>query len=96
MTTIRIDRYALTVTASGHACYDNTGSDIVCSAASMLMYALNAFARENGGIAIERPGYMHVELPAEENDYLFGGFDSICEGLRILADEYPEHIFVKG
>ena len=95
MTHIKIDRYALRVQADGHACYNNTGEDIVCAAASMLMYTLRAFACENGGIAIVQDGHMYVELPAEENDYLIGGFDAVCEGLRLLADEYPAHIRIE-
>ena len=94
MTIIKMDRYALTVTAQGHAQWNNTGQDIVCAAASMLMYALKAFACENGGFAEEKPGYMHVEFPAGENDYLIGGFDAICEGLYLLSDEYPDHVCI--
>lgn len=96
MTNIQIDRYALTVQADGHACYNNTGQDIVCAAVSMIMYALRTFACDNGGTAQERSGHMYVEFPAEENDYLIGGFDALCEGLRLLADEYPSHVCVEG
>ena len=96
MTNIQIDRYALTVLADGHACYDNTGHDIVCAAVSMLMYALSTFARENGGHAAEEAGHMYVEFPEGENDYLIGGFDAVCEGLRLLAEEYPTHVHVEG
>ena len=95
MTTIHIDRYALTVEADGHADY-NTGDDIVCAAASMLMYTLRTFACEHGGMALEKNGHMYVEFPPGENAYLIGGFDAVCEGLRLLSDEYPRHVCVMG
>jgi tetratricopeptide (TPR) repeat protein len=57
----------------------------------MLMYTLRTFACEHGGMALEKSGHMYVEFPPGENAYLIGGFDAICEGLRLLADEYPEN-----
>lgn len=96
MTTIRIDKDFLSVSAKGHACWDDTGHDVVCAALSMLMYALCAFAEGNGGASFEEDDLMRVEFPVCEDDYLFGGFDALCEGLRMLADRYPDHVRVYG
>ena len=96
MTRITIDKDLLSVSARGHAGFDRTGRDIVCAAASMLMFALCAFAEDNGGAGFTEGDLFRVEFPAEENDYLFGGFDAICEGLRLLADRYPDHVSVEG
>ncbi|MBP3370945.1 MAG: ribosomal-processing cysteine protease Prp [Clostridia bacterium] len=96
MTKIKIDRYSLIVTARGHAGWDKNGHDIVCAAESMLLYALSDFAQAHGGICIEDDGYMRVEFPPQESEYLYGGFDALCEGLRMLADEYPDHVCVEG
>lgn len=96
MTNIRIDKDLLSVSAKGHACWDDTGRDVVCAAVSMLMFTLCAFAEDNGGAAFEEGDLMRVEFPVSENDYLFGGFDALCEGLRILGDHYPDHVRVQG
>ena len=72
MTRITIDKDLLSVSARGHAGFDRTGRDIVCAAASMLMFALCAFAEENGGAGFTEGDLFRVEFPAEENDYLFG------------------------
>ena len=94
MTNIIIEKGGMSVTARGHAAAGKP--DVVCAACSMLMYALRAFAEESGGAGFEEDGYMRVEFPIEENDYLFGGFDALCEGLRLLADEYPDNVRVEG
>lgn len=75
------------LTLLGHADYAPRGQDIVCAAASALVFALIGALREQGQLKelVMRPGY--VTVAAEE-----GGpeqWQLIRCGLEQLAGQYP-------
>lgn len=84
----------------GHAGFSEAGTDIVCSAASMLV--------QNGVNSIEallgieipcasRDGFVECTIPsltdqlADQTQLLL---ESMIYGLRTLAEEYPKHVSV--
>lgn len=90
----------LTITIRGHAEYAEKGSDIVCSAVSILAYTLaeHLAVMYDGGLLEKKPivqmndGDMKIECkPTEEalhyitNTYAFVGL-----GFAIIANTYPE------
>ena len=81
----------------GHAGYDDTGRDIVCSAMSMLCCALGAALEDQPGVvdlAIERaPGRYHLTLWVDEKDQAARGMIRMAEmGLGMVAQAYPLHV----
>ena len=66
----------------GHAGYGPAGQDIVCAAASALVYAL---AETLAGLDI-RKGYAEVTGRGD----CAGDFGLVCRGLAMLAERYPQ------
>lgn len=75
------------VTLDGHAGYAARGQDIVCAAASALVYALIGALEERQNIreVVARPG--HVTVAAKVSSQ--AEFDLIRCGLSQLAVRYP-------
>ena len=81
------------VTLSGHAGFAPRGQDIVCAAASALVYALIGALEEQDNIRelVVRPG--HVTVAAKE-----GGkaeFAMVRCGLGQLAARYPDCVQIE-
>lgn len=84
----------------GHAGFSEAGTDIVCSAASILV--------QNGVNSIEallkieipctsRDGYVECTIPSltdQRADQAQLLLESMVYGLRALAEEYPKHVSV--
>lgn len=99
--------WEMTMVVSGHACYDNTGKDIVCSACSILTQALAASL-----MAICRPEhrplvFVHDPEKAEATVWYMGEderdaeraghfFDMARTGFLMLQEAYPENVCVAG
>ena len=83
--------------ASGHAKAGKTGTDIVCAAVSVLMRtACNILSSRNG--IIFRSGapekgqlWLDVEYAAEGKDFLFAAGVFLIEGLKSIAQEFPQN-----
>lgn len=75
------------LTLRGHAGYAPAGEDIVCAAASALVYALAETLRETGRLAGAelRKGYAELEGRGECDRE----FELVYRGLRMLAETYP-------
>lgn len=76
------------LTLDGHAGY-SPGEDIVCAAASALVYALIGYL-DAGGTAFEYDlgdGFATVECIGHEE-----AFEVAVAGIRLLAEEYPENV----
>lgn len=80
------------VTLRGHAGYAPRGQDIVCAAASALIYALIAVLEERGQLCelVIRPGF--VTAAAHEED---SAFEMVRCGLVQLAERYPAWVSVR-
>lgn len=109
MIEISYDRKKHRLEVKGHAQTAEKGKDIVCSAASILVYTLAASVERlyhAGGQLIKEPkmdiqdGYTLIACrPARENRAIVSLiYDSICVGFEILAEHYPESVkyAVKG
>lgn len=72
----------------GHARYGPEGQDIVCAAASALVYALAETLRETGKLAglDIRKGYAEVTGAGD----CAGDFGLVRRGLALLAERYPQ------
>ena len=84
---IRYDCGGAHLTVRGHAGYGEHGKDIVCAAASALVYALVGRLRETGRLEGFRsgPGYAEVTGAGDcERE-----FDLVRCGLELLAARYP-------
>ena len=92
MVRISTNEKNMAVKAQGHSGYRPKGQDIVCSAVSILLYSYAAELlrlgakpdiRDDGDVFEIRPGTGKGCRPA---------YDTVITGLRLLADEYPQHI----
>ena len=83
--------------AAGHAGAGKTGTDIVCAAISVLMRtALSVLSNRKGitvrGGAPERGRlWLEADYDAEGRDFLFAAGVFLIEGLRSVAQEYPNN-----
>ena len=85
------------VTVQGHALSGEVGRDLVCAAVSTLTYTLVEFVRsieaEKTDIRLYK-GRAYVSASVSENkkERLTNGFDDICRGFRILAENFPKNV----
>jgi len=86
-----------TCKAAGHAGAGKAGTDIVCAAVSVLMRtALRALSGRKG-ITIRgdapQPGllWLQADYTAEGKDFLSAAGIFLTEGLRSVAEEFPDY-----
>lgn len=88
---------------TGHAAWDETGHDIVCSAISMLTYTLASYitkmeeAGDLQAMTIElQPGDVYIRAVANEDYFdqekLRVIVDMIRTGFKLLAEKYPLNV----
>lgn len=93
------DRYLIVV--EGHASFNEKGSDIVCSAVSILVYSLLNMLKDEESDKrlilrreVVRDGYFCVEV--EPLDFskkrTKGIIDTVIMGLSLLNQEYPDNV----
>lgn len=102
MIEILYHRQDLKVTVKGHANYDEQGKDIVCSAVTSLMYCLGMFAEEYyDADKLYFEPIVKLESGGSEVSIVVRGtfekearvvFDTICNGLELIAKTYPENV----
>ena len=84
------------ICAEGHANAGPQGQDIVCAAASMLMFTLVASLGRSGVEADveEEAGMMSINVTPEDFDreYCQAMFDTISAGFELLADTQPDYV----
>lgn len=90
---------------NGHARSAECGKDIVCAAASMLLFtlaeALNGLERsgvvERSTFAIDN-GSARISWTAAKGREAecVAACKAVCGGFRILAERYPRHVKVQG
>ena len=92
---IRVTLDGCKLTVEGHAGYAPVGQDIVCSAASLLIYALYGGLKSLDGVeGLEYEsdgGYASVrvtKLPPEGE----GMLQMATIGYQMLANQYPKHV----
>ncbi|MDR1147542.1 MAG: ribosomal-processing cysteine protease Prp [Spirochaetaceae bacterium] len=83
--------------ANGHAGAGERGADIVCAAISVLSRSLARALRGKEGINISMDtlerGTFSAAISYSDNakQFLRGAGSFLLEGLRSVAEEYPEH-----
>lgn len=102
MTTVKYDRDDLSVEITGHSGYAERDKDIVCSAISILCFALASYAVKvnDRGMLTRNPrirlddGDMEVSLSAIGlyKRQIRTTFDSICSSFEWLSEHYPENV----
>ncbi|MDR0555270.1 MAG: ribosomal-processing cysteine protease Prp [Treponema sp.] len=86
--------------AEGHARAGPKGSDVVCASVSVLMRtAFRIFLNREGikfrGKAPERGVFwLETDCTAEGREFLAAAGTFLLEGLRSIAQEYPDYCFM--
>lgn len=95
------DRKENKITVEGHAYSGEPGQDLICAAASVLIYTIAASVnsmQQNGHVAqavvnLEKGnGTVGCEPLEQFKGAITLIFDSICAGYELLAVNYPENI----
>ena len=102
MVNVIYDRKKLKLTVKGHAKSGEAGHDLVCAAASILVYTLagNVAQLSEDKSRVRRPVIDLNEGDATVACSPIHGmtavttlvFDTICSGFDILAQKYPENV----
>jgi uncharacterized protein YsxB (DUF464 family) len=83
--------------ASGHAGAGKKGADIVCAAVSVLLRTAVRALSGRKGITVRyeapEPGFLFLEAEhtAEGRDFLLSAGVFLVEGLKSVAEEYPNN-----
>lgn len=83
--------------ASGHAGAGKTGSDIVCAAVSVLMRTALGVLSGREGIVVQGGApekgelWLEADYEAEGREFLFACGVFLIEGLRSVAQEFPQN-----
>lgn len=102
MIDIVYDREKLKLTVKGHAKSAEAGKDLVCAAASILVYTLAGNVQQlcSNKRNVRRPVIDMKEGDATVSCSPVHGmtaittliFDTVCAGFEILAQQYPDNI----
>lgn len=98
MVTITIDRKALSLEGRGHARGPKNaeGHDLVCCAVSTLMQAFAYAGMKTGNImeAYTEGGFYSVRVDPDTTPKgcMPAAFDAFVLGLRMVAENYPQHV----
>ena len=101
MIRVHIDREDIKLTMDGHAGYAEAGSDIICAAASILVYTAASRLREitqGDGLSVRlAPGdaFIHADAPWQIMDECRSVLDTISAGFTLLSGKYPEYLSVE-
>ncbi len=87
------------VEVTGHANFAEIGSDIVCSAVSMIMFTIaNKLDEMEKFITIEIDeedgGYMQVEVVKSDDETKLL-MDTLVLGLKMIEEQYSEYIVIR-
>ncbi len=87
------------VEVTGHANFAEIGSDIVCSAVSMIMFTIaNKLDDMEKFITIEIDeqdgGYMQVEVVKSDDETKLL-MDTLILGLKMIEEQYSEYIVIR-
>lgn len=88
-----VDFYRLRI--KGHAGFGELGSDIVCSAASILYYALRDSLTDNNiaNVSSEKPGEAEIRAYDDHGTGDIRKYFSVAEcGFMALSEAYPENV----
>jgi len=84
------------IEVKGHAEYGEYGSDIVCAAASILLYTLRERAcdiDQRSVISVMTAGDSFVEVDIR-NQRMRECVNTVLTGFRLLATNYPDNVII--
>ncbi len=91
-------RLSIYLSAFGHADYAERGKDIVCAAVSTLCTALANtlvhYGVPKASIRVEEGNFYVSATITENHQKCEGAYDMTVLGLIMLAEQYPDNIFV--
>ena len=94
----KFDNYELSM--NGHACYSNSGNDIVCAGASAIGYALLGYLENCDSVddidAVERSGELEIICKCEGDIKVRTAFDVAVIGFLQLEKAYPQNVRVEA
>lgn len=98
MVVIEVDRKALSMRGRGHARGLKTpeGHDLICCMVSTLMQSYDYAGRMTGNImtSFRDGGYFETSVDPDTTPRgcLPAAFDGFVLGLRMIAENYPDHV----
>lgn len=104
MINVKIDPTEYKVEIDGHAGYAPHGSDIVCSAVSILYFALVHTLEDKkemliDGVFLSRTGdKVSVKAMPYEGyvSVIEAVYDTFTTGIRLLTENYPDHVSLEN
>lgn len=84
----------------GHSGYASRGSDIVCSAISILCFTLLNEIMEKDEKALkmryqQKDGYFYLSFSNRHDECLKAVFYAVCNGLQMVAEQYPKFVLLR-
>lgn len=76
----------------GHACYDDAGKDIVCSAVSALCSALVISLAQLGYNSVVKDGEVEITVDGYDTTEIRAIFKTVMNGLDLIAEQYPKNL----
>lgn len=91
-------KLSIYLSAFGHADYAERGKDIVCAAVSALCTSfantLLTYGVPRASIRIKDGDFMVNATISQNQAQCEGAYDTIVIGLSLIAEEYPDHVFI--
>ncbi len=91
-------RLSIYLSAFGHANYAEGGKDIVCAAVSALCTSLANTLLQYGvpkaSVRIKEGDFFVNAFITKNQAQCEGAYDLVVMGLSMLAEQYPDHIFL--
>ena len=91
-------KLSIYLSAFGHADYAERGKDIVCAAVSALCTsfanALLAYGVPKASIRMKEGDFYVSATIDKSQEKCEGAYDLVTMGLSMLAEEYPDHVFI--
>lgn len=84
----------------GHSGYSSAGTDIVCSAISILCFTLlnEVMEKQDKALKIQhqqKDGYFFISFSNKYDRCLKAVFYAVCNGLQMVAEQYPKHVLLR-
>lgn len=97
---IREEKGRFILEADGHSGYSSRGSDIVCSAVSILCFTLlnTVMEKDDKKLCItykQKDGYFYLSFIHHEDECLKAVFYAVCNGLQMLSEQYGEYVSLR-
>lgn len=97
---IRDDDGCAELKVEGHSGYAASGSDIVCSAISILCFTLLSALMERDDRRMnlkyqQKDGYFYLSFSHWNNESLKAIFYAVCNGFQLVAEQYNNYVSLR-